>query len=192
MPSPHGVLHIIDTSTGKPRPLSLKTATGVLSVDGSASTQPVSGTFFQATQPVSATSLPLPSGAATLAKQTSIISAVGSVTTALGGTLTTTSSVSKSYQVLSSAHSNSAGDFSSSSHDVSNHRHLVIAGTHTGNDNIELWISNDNSTYVKFANMSMYPDSSGSVSLALDTPFKYYKLKYTASGTANIAGYASN
>ena len=34
-------------------------------VDGSAVTQPVSGTFFQATQPVSATSLPLPTGAAT-------------------------------------------------------------------------------------------------------------------------------
>lgn len=32
-------------------------------------TQPVSGTFWQATQPVSAASLPLPSGAATAAKQ---------------------------------------------------------------------------------------------------------------------------
>jgi hypothetical protein len=34
-------------------------------VDGSGVTQPVSGTFFQATQPVSAASLPLPSGAST-------------------------------------------------------------------------------------------------------------------------------
>ncbi len=34
-------------------------------VDGSAVTQPVSGTFWQATQPVSAASLPLPTGAAT-------------------------------------------------------------------------------------------------------------------------------
>lgn len=40
-------------------------ATGVVSVDGSAVTQPVSGTFWQATQPVSAASLPLPTGAAT-------------------------------------------------------------------------------------------------------------------------------
>lgn len=38
-------------------------------VDGSAVTQPVSGTFWQATQPVSAASLPLPSGASTEAKQ---------------------------------------------------------------------------------------------------------------------------
>jgi hypothetical protein len=48
-----------------------------LKVDGSATTQPVSGTFWQATQPVSiagtvaisAASLPLPTGAATAAKQ---------------------------------------------------------------------------------------------------------------------------
>jgi len=39
--------------------------TGTVVVDGSGVTQPVSGTFFQATQPVSATALPLPTGAAT-------------------------------------------------------------------------------------------------------------------------------
>jgi hypothetical protein len=53
-------------------------ASGALKVDGSATTQPVSGTFWQATQPVSGTrwqatqpvsaaSLPLPSGASTSA-----------------------------------------------------------------------------------------------------------------------------
>lgn len=36
-----------------------------LKVDGSGVTQPVSGTFFQATQPVSAATLPLPTGAST-------------------------------------------------------------------------------------------------------------------------------
>lgn len=40
-------------------------AGGALKVDGSAVTQPVSGTFFQTTQPVSAAALPLPAGAAT-------------------------------------------------------------------------------------------------------------------------------
>ena len=192
MPTAHGVLHIIDTTSAKPRPLELKTTTGVLSVDGSASTQPVSGTFFQATQPVSATALPLPSGAATASKQASIVTAVDAVTAAVGGTLTTTSSVSKNYQVLSSAHSASAGDFSTSSHDVSNYRHLAIAGTHTGSNNIEVWISNDDSTYVKLGSVQMYPDASGSVSLLMDCAFKYYKLKYVDAGTANIAGYASN
>lgn len=41
-------------------------------------TQPVSGTFFQATQPVSAASLPLPSGAATSALQTTMNTTLGS------------------------------------------------------------------------------------------------------------------
>lgn len=49
-------------------------------VDGSAVTQPVSGTFFQATQPVSAVSLPLPTGAATLAAQTQPGIDIGDVT----------------------------------------------------------------------------------------------------------------
>jgi hypothetical protein len=48
----------------------LGSVAGRLSVDvNSAPTTAVTGTFFQATQPVSATSLPLPTGAATLAKQ---------------------------------------------------------------------------------------------------------------------------
>lgn len=55
-------------TTGNINPISLTTA-GALRVDASATTQPVSGTFWQATQPISAASLPLPSGAATSAKQ---------------------------------------------------------------------------------------------------------------------------
>lgn len=49
-------------------------------VDGSAVTQPVSGTFFQATQPVSAAALPLPTGAATAALQTQPGVDIGDVT----------------------------------------------------------------------------------------------------------------
>lgn len=49
-------------------------------VDGSAVTQPVSGTFWQATQPVSAVSLPLPTGAATSALQTQPGVDIGDVT----------------------------------------------------------------------------------------------------------------
>ena len=45
---------------------------GRIPVDGSGVTQPVSGTFWQATQPVSAASLPLPTGAATEATLSSI------------------------------------------------------------------------------------------------------------------------
>lgn len=48
-------------------------------------TVPVSGTFWQATQPVSASSLPLPSGAATSANQSTIIGHLDGVETALAG-----------------------------------------------------------------------------------------------------------
>lgn len=44
-------------------------AGGGVKIDGSGTALPVSGTFFQATQPVSAAALPLPTGAATAAKQ---------------------------------------------------------------------------------------------------------------------------
>ncbi len=47
-------------------------------------TQPVSGTFFQTTQPISAAVLPLPSGAATAANQSTEITALGTINTTLG------------------------------------------------------------------------------------------------------------
>ena len=49
----NGTIHIIDKTSGKARPLTLETTAGVLSVDASGNTIPVSGTFFQGTQPVS-------------------------------------------------------------------------------------------------------------------------------------------
>lgn len=54
------------------------TATRLLT-DGSGIVQPVSGTFFQATQPVSAITLPLPSGAATSANQTTELASLASI-----------------------------------------------------------------------------------------------------------------
>jgi hypothetical protein len=55
---------------------------------------PVSGTFWQATQPVSADSLPLPTGAATAANQTTIIGYIDSIETLLSGTLTVSTGLS--------------------------------------------------------------------------------------------------
>jgi hypothetical protein len=63
---------------------------GRVPVDGSGVTQPVSGTFFQATQPVSAAALPLPSGAST---ETTLVavevdtSAIASSTSAINAKL---------------------------------------------------------------------------------------------------------
>lgn len=56
-------------------PLPISDAGGSITVDG---------TFWQATQPVSAASLPLPSGASTSANQTTIISHVDGIETLLG------------------------------------------------------------------------------------------------------------
>jgi hypothetical protein len=65
-------------------PASLTAAGGRLLVDGSGATQPVSGTFWQATQPVSAAALPLPAGAATSALQTTGNTSLASLDTDLG------------------------------------------------------------------------------------------------------------
>lgn len=235
---PASVLYVIDQATAKPRPLRLATASGVLSVDASGHTIPVSGTFYQATQPISAASLPLPTGAATEAslaglatqatlanvksdtgilaacenggnaiqvditadavglanqtKQDLIKTAIDNVDTTLSGTLTTTSAVSKAFATLSNAVSASAGDFSSS-HNISDYRYVHIAGTSTATDNIELHVSNDDTTYYKHAEKQAYPMSDGSFSISLDNaPFKYYKLKYVAAGTYTAVGFASN
>lgn len=62
-----------------PVPVSGTVSTGGLTdTQLRASAVPVSGAFYPATQPISATSMPLPSGAATSAKQDTIISALGS------------------------------------------------------------------------------------------------------------------
>lgn len=65
-----GVATAANQTTGNASLSSIDTKTpslvsGRVPVDGSGVTQPVSGTFWQATQPVSAASLPLPTGAAT-------------------------------------------------------------------------------------------------------------------------------
>lgn len=54
----------------------------------------VTGSFFQTTQPVSATSLPLPTGASTSALQTTGNTSLSSIDTKLSGTLSTTGPVS--------------------------------------------------------------------------------------------------
>ena len=52
-------------------------AGGTVTVSNLPATQPVSGVFYQATQPVSAAALPLPAGAATAAGLTQVVTALG-------------------------------------------------------------------------------------------------------------------
>ena len=177
-----GTMHIIDQTSGKPRPLTLETTAGKLSVDASGSTVPVSGTFYQATQPVSLASSVAVTG--TFFQATQPVSIAGTVSTS--GTL----AVSKNKAALNTATSVSADDFSTH-HDVSNYNKVAVAGTHTGSGNIELWVSDDNSTYYKAAEHDMYPDGDNAFYKYFDAPFKYYKLKYKGAGTASAEGYAS-
>jgi hypothetical protein len=163
---------IIDQTTGKPRPLNLKIASGVQEVNIGAS-------------------LPLPSGAATEAKQDANIVQTTAINTALAGTLNVTSSLTKATKTLSSAQSVVAGDFSTSSQDCSNLSKVAIAGTFTGSTEIEIWISHDDVTYYKWGAQSMFPNN-GVVGAAFDAPFSYYKLKYTDTGTATVDAFASN
>ena len=77
----------IGVNDGSGNLIGLKAVAGALKVDGSAVTQPVSGTFWQATQPVSAASLPLPAGAATAANQSTANTALAAIQASVGGTL---------------------------------------------------------------------------------------------------------
>lgn len=67
-----------DVSSANPMPIA-----GEVTVSGSVA---VTGTFWQATQPVSAASLPLPSGASTAANQATANSSLGTLAGAVAGT----------------------------------------------------------------------------------------------------------
>lgn len=215
--SSHGVIHILDSSSGKARPLQL--TNNILSVDASGSTIPISaagtlntsdsvaqGTLSSIDTALGGTLATNDSGANT--KLTSIDTALSgtiatndssanttltSINSALAGTLTTTSSTTKSATQVSNSQAVVSGDFSTSSHNCSSERELVVVGTTTDfSNNIDVWISNDNSTYYKHGSYSMYPDSSGNFSIQLDCPFKYLKLKFNGSGTINALVMGSN
>ena len=216
MPAAHGIMHILDSVSGKSRPLSL--ASNVLSVDNSANTQPVSASSlplpsgaatestlasvladtnivaegFTAcdTGAVVISSSALPSGAASQVSNAAIASAVAGVTSALGGTLSTTAAVSKSASTVNNASSVSSGDLSAA-HDARQHRKLAIFGTTSDtSNNIDIHVSADGVTYYKLGQYSIFPASDQSFSLVLDAAFGYIKLKYngTATVTAIIAG----
>jgi hypothetical protein len=75
-----GVLSVDGSATTQPvsGTVTANAGTGTFTVDASGHTVPVSGAFFQATQPISAASLPLPTGAATAAGLTTINTTLGS------------------------------------------------------------------------------------------------------------------
>ena len=198
--SAHGVIHILDSTSGKARPLKLtsdklgvndsisqaslsnieSSLTGTLMVEDSVSQGSLSNIDSSLTGTLNV-------------QDTTAQSSLSNIESSLSGTLTTTSAVTKSATQIANAQSVVSGDFSTSSHNCSSERELVIAGTTTDmSNNIDIWISNDNSTYYKYGNQSMYPDSSGNFGIALDSPFKYIKVKFNGSGTVTALVMGSN
>ncbi len=220
--SAHGVIHILDSVSGKARPLKLtsdklsvndsvsqaslsnieSSLTSTLLVEDSVSQISLSniensltGTLMvEDSNAQSSLSNIESSLTSTLMVEDSVAQgSLSNIESSLAGTLTTTSAVTKSATQIANSQSVISGDFSSSSHNCSSERELVIAGTTTDmSNNIDIWISNDNSTYYKYGSQSMYPDSSGNFGIALDCPFKYIKVKFNGSGTVNALVMGSN
>lgn len=198
--SAHGVIHILDSVSGKARPLKL--TSDKLSVNDSVAQGSlsniesyISGTLIveDTTAQGSLSNIDSYLSGTLNVQDTTAQSSLTNIESSLAGTLTTTAAVSKSATQIANAQSVVSGDFSSSSHNCSSERELVIAGTTTDmSNNIDIWISNDNSTYYKYGSQSMYPDSSGNFGIALDCPFKYIKVKFNGSGTANALVMGSN
>ena len=208
-----GVLHVLDSTSNKPRPLSL--ASNVLSVNDSNARSSLASldskmttnnsslttinstlggtlTVSDSTAQASLTSINSALGSTLATSDSSAQSTLTSIDSRLSGTIatSTTISVNKSETTVSNAASVVNGDLSSS-HDARSERKLAIMGTTTDtSSNIEIHVSQDNSTYYKYGNSDIYPAFDGSFSAFLEAPFKYIKLKYlgTATVTAIIAG----
>lgn len=138
------------------KPLPVQVISGVTS--GLTDTQlratpvPVSGTFYQTTQPVSASSLPLPSGASTAAKQPALGTAgtpSGDVLTVQGVTSMTALKVDGSavtQPVSASALPLPSGAATSTKQDIAN---AVIATKNTANPSVALQIGMTDGTNIQ-------------------------------------------
>ncbi len=193
-----GVIHVLDSTSNKPRPLSL--ASGVLSVNDSnarSSLASIDSKITACDTSLLATSSLQSAGNSSLSSiqgslsgtlavsDSSAQSTLNAIDSKLGGTIatSTTLSVSKSHTTVSSASSVVSGDLSSA-HICSTHRKVAIYGSTTDtSNNIEIHVSSDGSTYYKYGFSSIYPASDGSFSAFLETPFTHIKLKYGGSGT---------
>jgi len=193
-----GVMHILDSTSNKPRPLTL--ASGVLSVNDSnarsslasldskitaCDTSSLATSSLQSAGNSSLSSIQGSLSGTLAVSDSAAQSSLSAIDSKLGGTIatTTTLSVSKSHTTVSSAASVSNGDLSSA-HVCTSHRKCAIYGTTTDtSNNIEIHVSSDGSTYYKYGSSSMYPMSDGSFSALIDSPFTHIKLKYGGSGT---------
>ena len=200
-----GIMHILDSTSNKPRPLTL--ASGVLSVNDSnarsslasldskitaCDTSSLATSSLQSAGNSSLSSIDSALSSTLSVSDSTAQSTLSSIDSRLSGTIatSTTLAVSKAHTSVSSASSVTNGDLSSA-HNCTSHRKCAIYGTTTDtSNNIEIHVSSDGSTYYKYGSSSMYPMSDGSFSALIDSPFTHIKLKYlgTATVTAIISG----
>lgn len=128
---------------------------GTLTVDGST-----------VTQPISAASLPLPSGAATSLNQTTANASLGSIDSALSGTLnvakSSTTNINPSPNLASNASLAASGDTNVvSCSNISIGNLFYEDGSTTSYDSLDIMVSPDGTNYHYYSSLSPY--TSGSV-----------------------------
>lgn len=193
-----GVMHILDSTSNKPRPLTL--ASGVLSVNDSnarsslasidskitsCDTSSLATSSLQSAANSSLSNIEASVGSTLSVQDSNAQTELVAINSKLAGTIvtSTTLSVSKAHTTVSSASSVVSGDLSSA-HVCTSHRKCAIYGSTTDtSNNIEIHVSSDGSTYYKYGFSSIYPASDGSFSAFIETPFTHIKLKYGGTGT---------
>ena len=151
----------------------ISAATALL-VDGSATTQPVSGTFFQATQPISAATALLVDGSATTQPVSGSVSISGNVNT-VGGTLSVANNSLWSSETIADGNTEVTTGL-----DISLYRSLVLYGdTDNLSGEIVVQVSFDNSVYYDLG-LNLFPDAtSGNFVRQLESDAKYIRISKT-------------
>ena len=155
-------------------------ASKALLVDGSASTQPVSGTFFQATQPISAASALLVDGSAVTQPVSGSVSISGNVNT-VGGALSVANNVLWTNESIADGNTETTAGL-----DISLYKSFIVYGdTDNLSGEIKLEVSFDNTNYYDLGS-NLYPDAtSGNFVKQVDSDAKYVRIsKVNSSGVA--------
>lgn len=160
---------------------SIESAVGsTLLVDGSSTTQPVS-----------AASLPLPSGAATAGLQGTAIGSLASIDSALAGTLSVSSGISRAASTLNDAASITASD-TSVAIDMSSYSKFAVYGESSDNTQyLTIQISDDSTDWYDSKDFFYANGSNGHYHGVHKAVTKYARIKYsnTATETTKITKY---
>ena len=155
-------------------------ASKALTVDGSGVTQPVSGAFYQATQPISAASALLVDGSATTQPVSGSVSITGNVATT-AGTLSVANNVLWTSQSITTATTEVTTGL-----DISLYRSFIVYGdTDNLSGEITIEVSFDDTNYYDIGS-NLYPDAtSGNFVKQLESDAKYVRIsKQNDSGSA--------